>query len=849
MSKARSMVSGLLAAIASGSLVAQEAKTVQLDISSQPLNRALNAWADQTGYQVMISEERAARGRLAPALKGTYTPEGALRVLLASSDLEYRFVSEHTVAITRTTTTTEENAPLAPAPSRPRETEEVATPQSAGQAEGKANEREGIEQVIVSAQKRNERLQDVPVPVTAMDAAVLTQNNQTRLMDYYTRVPGLIVSPADYSSQLVAIRGVTTGSNSGAGTPTTGIMVDDVPFGNSTGNTPGFTVPDFDPGDLARVEVLRGPQGTLYGASSMGGLIKYVTVDPSAAAFGARLELGSNSIRNGDEIGYMARGSINVPLGETLAVRGSAFTRLDPGYIDNPVTGADGVNRARAIGGRVVGLWKPMESFSLRLSANFQRIRGDGTGDTTTQENLSGEFRSLGDLQQGYIRGVGPYTREAEAYGAVATFRFAGAELTAVTGYNVSDVEDSIDYTSQLHDVARDIFGVGGAPIYEKVVNSRFSEELRLAVPLGERFDSLVGVYYDDEEAGPQRQRLLAADPLTAVPAGVLLDVSFPSAYRERAAFADITWHITDQFDVQVGGRYSWLDVRLKESVSSGAFVGDAPAVRAQLVAKNQQSTYLFTPRWKLSETQMLYARFASGYRPGGPNIVTGVPPIYDPDTTENYELGYKADFLNGAIAIDTSIYHIDWKRIQLNLVDPATLFGFTGNAGKARSQGAELSVDWRLDGGLTIGTWVAFNDAKLVNWPAEAQTACELGMGPCARSGERLPLSPRFSGNLSVDQRFRLTDRSRAALGLDLSYVGGRKGVFPFAPPRQEMPAYAKTDLRAGFDYDAWRANLYVNNLFDRRGLVSGGLGTDLPYSFYYIQPRTVGISLSREF
>jgi outer membrane receptor protein involved in Fe transport len=431
----------------------------------------------------------------------------------------------------------------------------------------------------------------------------------------------------------------------------------------------------------------------------------------------------------------------------------------------------------------------------------------------------------------------------------VATFEMGSAELTSLTGYNVSDVEDSIDYTGALRDAALDLFGVGGAPIYEKIVNSRFSQELRLTLPLGERFEGLIGGYYDDEKAGPQRQQLLAADPLTTAVAGTLLDVSFPSAYRERAAFADLTWHLTDRFDVQLGGRQSWLDVRLKESVSTGEFADGGFSIREPLAATNEQFTYLFTPRWKLSETQMLYARFASGYRPGGPNIVQGVPPIYEPDKTENYELGFKGDFLERVISIDASIYHIDWKGIQLNLVDPATLFGFTGNAGKARSRGVELALDWRAGDGLTIGTWVAYNDAKLTTWPAEARAACEQAQGPCAQAGERLPLSPRFSGNLSMDKRFPLTAAVRAFVGFDLSYVGDRKGVFPFAPPRQEMPAYAKTDLRAGIDYDAWRANLYVNNLFDRRGLVSGGLGTDLPYSFYYIQPRTVGVSVARDF
>jgi iron complex outermembrane recepter protein len=818
-------------------------RTIHFEIPAQPLERALLEFSRQASVSVFVNSE-VVKDFAAPAVNGDLSAGTALAALLKPSGLTF--------------TTVGEMITVSPREADNRSAKLIRTAQQdsqavTGPAEDRGSGSERLEQVVVTAQKREERLQEVPVPVTAIDAAALTENNETRLMDYYTQVPGLIVSPANYSSQLVAIRGVTTGSNSGAGTPTTGIMVDEVPFGNSTGNTPGFTVPDFDPGDLARIEVLRGPQGTLYGASSMGGLIKYVTIDPSTAKLAARLEAGTNSVRNGDELGYVLRGSLNVPLSETLAIRGSAFTRLDPGYIDNPVLGIQGVNEARAIGGRLVGLWKPTEIFSLRLSANYQEIEGDGTSDFTIQENVTGNFNPLGDLQQGYIRGIGPYTRKAAAYGAVATLTIGSAELTSVTGYNRSDVEDSIDYTHLLRDASLDVFGVGGAPIYESVVNSRFSQELRLAFPLGDRFTGFVGAYYDDEEAGPQQQRLLAADPLTTEVAGVWLDVSFPSTYREHAMFADLTWHVTDRIDVQFGGRKSWLDIRLEESVSTGAFVdGGGPATRGELEAENDSFTYLLTPRWKISETQMLYARFASGYRPGGPNIVPGAPDIYEPDKTENYELGFKAEFLGGTVSIDTSIYHIDWKRIQLNLVDPATLFGFTGNAGEARSQGVEFSVGWQPLDSLTIGAWVAYNDARLTTWPAEAQAACEDFLGACAAAGSRLPLSPHFSSNVSVDQRIRVTDRMTAVLGGDLSYVGSRKGVFPFndpSVPRQEYPAYARTDLRAGIDFDAWRANLYINNVFDRRGLVSGGAWTDLPYSFYYIQPRTIGLSVAREF
>ena len=293
-----------------------------------------------------------------------------------------------------------------------------------------------LEEVIVTAQKRAENLQDVPVPVTAIAAESLVQGNQLRLQDYYTSVPGFTVAPTPSAggAQLLAIRGVTTGSGT---IPTVGIMVDDVPYGSST--FPGM-VPDIDPGDLARVEVLRGPQGTLYGASSMGGLLKFVTVDPSTESWSARVQSDVSGVRNGTGAGYGVRGSVNIPVNDSLAVRASAFSRTDPGYIDNPVLGISGINKANAYGGRLAASWNPADDIVLKLSALYQDLRGDGANDVDIETGLSG-------LQQNYLPGIGSYDRKIQAYSANLTAKLGGVELTAVSGYNINHYSDSIDFS------------------------------------------------------------------------------------------------------------------------------------------------------------------------------------------------------------------------------------------------------------------------------------------------------------------------------------------------------------------------------------------------------------------
>jgi outer membrane receptor protein involved in Fe transport len=238
---------------------------------------------------------------------------------------------------------------------------------------------------------------------------------------------------------MLTIRGITTG----AGNPTVGVTVDGVPFGSSTGLGGGDVVPDIDPNDLARVEVLRGPQGTLYGASSMGGLLDFVTIDPSTDRLSGRVQAGTESIYNGSGLGYNFRGSVNIPLGDTLAMRASAFTREDPGYIDNPFLHINGINEQHAHGGRLATLWTPTETLSLKLSALYQEIRSNGSNDVDVGTGLSG-------LQQDYVRGAGGYDRKAQAYSAILKAKFGASDFTSVTGFNSNSYSDGFDYTPSL---------------------------------------------------------------------------------------------------------------------------------------------------------------------------------------------------------------------------------------------------------------------------------------------------------------------------------------------------------------------------------------------------------------
>jgi outer membrane receptor protein involved in Fe transport len=713
-------------------------------------------------------------------------------------------------------------------------------------------------EILVTAQKREERLQDVPIPLSVINTSSLTETNQVKITDFYAEVPGLSIAPSTMSSQTISIRGITTGAV-GSGPPNpaplVGVTVDDVPFGGSGGGDQ--LVPDFDPGDLARIEVLRGPQGTLYGASSMGGLLKFVTVDPSTDGVTGRLEAGTNSVHNGNELGYNFRGSVNLPIGTDLAVRASAFYRQDPGYIDNPVLGIKGINEDWASGGHLVALWKPSDTFSLKVSALYQSIRGNGTSDETPNPPAFFGVPALGDRQQFYIRSVNNYgyDRDAAAFSAVLNYKIGSADLTSLTGYNRYSVRDSFDLSNALNSFSQQYYGTVGDQILDSIGLDRVTQELRLAGPLGEKFDGLVGFFYSHED-DHWKWNYPVVNPIsgaTLADWGTFNATNSPIVYTEYSVFGDLTYHVTDRFDIQLGGRESEFRIVVDPFTINGLFatVIDGfptnPYEYPQLTIKENSFTYLLTPRFKVTSDFMVYARLASGYRPGGSNAGTPqVPQQYSSDKTHDYELGAKMDFLDDTLSIDGSLYYIDWKNIQLPLIYPVNGDTYVGNAAGAKSQGVELSITSRPVSDLTISAWVTWIDAVLTQTvPGAGQKGEIFGI-----SGASLPNTPRFSGNVSLNYDFPIARNFVGFAGGAVSYVGDREDAFSAASPqRQDLPGYAKLDLRAGTKYDSWTVNVFVNNVADKRGLISGGIGNQLPYAFFYIQPRTVGLSVSKAF
>ena len=725
-----------------------------------------------------------------------------------------------------------------------------------------------LAEIVVTAQKKQERLLDVPVAVTVVDADTLTSQNLVRLSDFYNRLPGLqYAGGATGRVSQLSLRGITTGGNT---SPTVAILMDDVPFGGTT-NAGQPPIPDFDPATIDHLEVLRGPQGTLYGASSLGGLIKYVTRAPDTKDFSGRVEVSGSSVAHGKE-GYSGRGSVNLPLvADRLGLSVSGLYREDPAYLDNifPTATAEDVNIKKTKGGRAALLWRATDNLTVTLSGLVQKFDTENSdlavtsggirvcpacqgARNTANTNFAPLYRDLTTLN--VVPSVGEAT--FQLYSARAELDLTWAQLTSISAVGRSD-------NVLLNDVTA-VFGGLLVPAYTAPAGStvtisnadqthKFSQEIRLGAAR-DSFNWMTGLFYTEDKASTD-QSLFLADPTGSGIATPYVG-SGPASYREYAGFGDVTYHATPQLDVQVGVRYA-----KNKQHSAADFTIAAPAqpffgpTRVTSSDSDESAlTWLFSPSFHFTPDLMGYLRVATGYRPGGPNV--GTPPnvgaTYDSDSVINYEVGFKGNVLPGRLTLDVALFQIDWKDIQLQDTDAVSQLTFLTNGSKARSRGVEASIRWAPWHQFSVDANSAYTDAVLTeDLPSLAGAS-----GLSGKSGDRLPFSARFTASISAQQNFDLSSSVSAFFGASYTYVGERLSAFrtdsaAATRPRFAIPSYSLIDLRAGVDFDqGWQASLFVRNLSDKFGVITAQNrnGTNVPTAVF-TQPRTYGLTLSRTF
>jgi iron complex outermembrane receptor protein len=694
-----------------------------------------------------------------------------------------------------------------------------------------------LEEVVVTAQKFEQKLSETPLSVTAISARNLEALGATQLRDFASTVPSLTFTTSGVGSTQVNLRGITTGNNI---SPTVGIYVDEVPYGSSTPFASGAQLAlDVGLFDVSRIEILRGPQGTLYGASTMGGLLKYVSVTPDPTAFGATVRAGLGSTEGGG-VGYDAAVALNAPFSEDkAAVRVSGFYTHDDGFIDNVTAGRDDVNESNVSGGRADLLVKSTDKLSLRFTAFAQDIERDGTASADFGLATGEPIDS--DLDQRRLRAE-PFDQQFRLGSATLAYEFANATLTSISSYQTvrsNAITDVSAFFGPL--LAANGIVVGSIDVAKRNETDKFTQEIRLN-STGELFDWSIGAFYTDEDSD-QSQRLNASLPDGDVFPVNLLTVELPSTYEEYAGFGTLTWHITSKLDLTGGMRYAHNSQRF-EQIGSGPLVFSVP----ERTQSDSIDTYQATIRYRASETLMPYVRYATGYRPGGPNAVlndlSGQPladPVFEADKLKSYEGGIKASTADRRFSVDAAVYYIDWDNLQINAVRNG--LGVVANAAAAESKGAELTLTFVPTSQLTLVGAFGYIDAQLT------EDAPDLG----GVKGDPMPDTPDFTGALSGDYAFGLGGRE-AFLGATVRHIGDRVVSFDASTsvPQYDLPEYTTVDLRTGLQLGTTRLQLFVKNAFDERGQLSAttafsGLGGPVWVSL--VQPRTIGVNLISQF
>src|SRR4249919_1532362 len=723
-----------------------------------------------------------------------------------------------------------------------------------------------LDEVVVTANKRVENIREVASSISVISEEKIESSHATQLSDFQASVPGLAInSNGSPGRTTVSLRGVSPLSSSA----TVGTYLDETPLGSSgVYQAANFFALDLLPYDIQRIEVLRGPQGTLYGASTMGGLIKYVTVAPDLSSTEFRVGGGLSSVEGAGDLGWDARFGANIPLvTDRVGLRMSYAVNELPGYIDNSVDGRDDINDAKQTSARAALRWQE-DSFSLDLVAMRQTIDSDNNAqvalDPVSQEPQFGDLTNSVWVDE-------PFTKDVDYYSATLNWNLGWADFVSATGYSESSSLFRQDATVQFGQVANLLLrqpAPGAAKFDINLDMDKFTQEFRLVSKADGPFEWMAGVFYTKEDAtqtqfAPLYQR--DGSPLPP-PFGnlTLASILIPSDYKETAVFANGSYRFNDVFKIDAGIRYAENDQEFSQTVTEGIL---APIGSASNSSSEDVFTWSVSPQLKLSEDAMIYARVATGYQPGGPNVlVPGLPSQVDSSTLTSYELGLKSQLFDNVV-FDLTAFYMDWSDIQVATV-VNNISGLV-NAGKASSKGAELAASFRITDEFSLALNTAYTDSKLdEDFPIVSAAA-----GPVHQeitngvAGDSLPYVPKWSWAATADYDAALNAGWMVHVGGSLRWVGDRKNsttnitelyLDTTTPPTLlqstttlpvELEGYWTLDFNASLSNENWTLRAYARNVTDERAyqsindITSALTGAQAKLVAAPIQPRTFGL------
>ncbi|HWM68661.1 MAG TPA: TonB-dependent receptor [Steroidobacteraceae bacterium] len=724
----------------------------------------------------------------------------------------------------------------------------------------------GVQEVVVTAQRRSENLQTVPLSVTALDNSSIERMGITTLKDLAREVPGLTVVSSGPGQNILIMRGI---SSTAGTTATVGYYLDDTPIQASSNAALLSARGVVDPAlfDLARVEVLRGPQGTLYGSSSMGGTVKYVTTQPDATRFSATV--GSQvSYTDGGGPNVETTGTLNMPITDAVAARVSAFYRHNDGFIDrysiNPnnylgVNAAAGparnVNSENTSGVRAVVKIDATSNLSITPSVIFQEQR---LGGPFNFDSPQGSFDNL--IQ---ARDTAEGTSQKTWIGNITVREtLPDFELMSSTSYYDREIMINEDASNVLY------FFFSPTPqnfvypvsMHGDYRNKEWTEEGRLTSTFQGPFQVTGGLFYHYVEAPlsssiPDTPGYQAAfgDPFGGE---TIYGGTRNASLREYAVYGEASYDIPDIMKITAGVRGFRVDqtfLQTGEGILNGGSTINGSTSRDTGANPKVTLSHSFTP------DDMVYVTASKGYRPGGPNnpapaSVCG-PDVeklglsqsqltkYDSDHLWNYEIGGKSRWLDRRLTVNGAVYYIDWSKVQQQIVLGCG-FNITANFGKATSKGGELEVSYVPVDGLTFTASGSYTDATLGNAIP----------GTDAQKGDRLTDVPRWTAAISGEYERTLTGNTSGFARIDFTDRDGANALYDRTSPFYHYDGFGLLNLRIGLETkEAWKASLYLDNAFNKIGetALPVAIAADLPTTrrIAVNTPRTVGVSLQYQF
>lgn len=722
-----------------------------------------------------------------------------------------------------------------------------------------------LAEIVVTAQKTSESVDRVPISLSVMSGADLVEQGVQNYADLSRAVPNVSFSNFGGAGQSnIEIRGIS----SQAGSATTGIYLDEVPINVMNTYTTGASEPRFF--DIDRVEVLRGPQGTIYGSSSMGGTIHFVSAQPDLHRYSGtvRAEVGAT---DGGGINYEASGIVNMPLSDGVAaLRVGGLYRHDSGWIDRVDLAGNVVdkkiNDQNTTVVRATLLWKPTERLTITPAAFLQRVSAGGSSlfgadlplfqSPTQVAEVARDEYGIFSLTIGYDAGF--------------------ADLTSVTGYFSRQDHRLIDGTfydsgfiGYLFDTPVDQggYGIGNGSLFATLpAPSQFyttvnqvHQEVRLAskpAGPGDRWSWIAGLYYSrnrttllDNEYIPgfntQFQAVFDTTPEALLGAGLPNDLVYyaNSAFvsEEKAAFGQVSYQLTPALKATAGIRYEKSDSTLAFDTAGFLSAGTPPSNRA---TGGSASTPRLALAYNVTDRTLLYTSVAKGFRVGGVNrpmpaslCGTEGPVGYDADTLWSYELGAKTRTADDRFSASAALFDIRWKSMQQDVVLNSCGFDYKTNTGDAESKGVEFETRARLTKEFSFGLAGNYTSAKMTSG------VDSLGVLP----GDRVPGVPEWS--LSSDLEYgRAVAGGRGYARLNGQWTGKSQGVIFHDDPDFARPSYFVMGGSLGYEGDHLKLSLFVNNLLNQHRILQRPNVALVEYALTST-PRTIGLGATYSF